>query len=95
MIMNNTISIVAIILFITLCLTLYVYFDLASKIQQFQRDRLRHIMNLENEIKIQSENLLERQVCSENLQNCSSQLDKNNKVISEIRNALHYDINNN
>ena len=94
MIMNNTISIVAIILFITLCLTLYVYFDLASKMQQFQHDRLKHIVNVENEIKIQSENLLERQVCSENLQKCSSQLDVNNKVISEIRNALHSATNN-
>jgi hypothetical protein len=92
--MNNTISIVAIILFITLCLTLYVYFDLASKMQQFQYDRLRHIVNVENEVKIQSEKLLEKEVCNEKLQNCTSQLNVNNKVISEIRNALHTATNN-
>ncbi len=94
MIMNNTISIVAIILFITLCLTLYVYFDLASKMQQFQRDRLRHIVNVEQEVRLQSENLIERQICSENLQTCSSKLDVHNKVINDIRNALQYATNN-
>ena len=93
--MNNTISIVAIILFITLCLTLYVYFDLASKMQKFQYERLKHIVNLEKEIKLQSEKLLEKEVCNKKLQNCSSELNVNNNVINEIRNALQSTTNNN
>ena len=86
--MNNTISIVAIILFITLCFTLHVYFDLASKMQKFQYDRLKHIVNLEKEIKLQSEKLLEKEICNNKLQTCSSELNINSNVINEIRNVL-------
>jgi hypothetical protein len=87
--MNNTISIVAIILFITLCITLHIYFDLASKMQKFQYDRLKHVVNLQNDIKIESEKLLEKEICNEKLQTCTSQLDVNTNVLNEIRNALH------
>jgi hypothetical protein len=86
--MNNTISIIAIILFITLCFTLYVYVDLTSKIQKFQYDRLKHVVNVQNEIKLQSESLLEKKICNEKLQTCSSQLGVSSNVITEIRNAL-------
>lgn len=88
--MNNTISIVAIILFITLCITLHIYFDLASKMQKFQYDRLKHVVNLQNDIKIESEKLLEKEICNEKLQTCTSQLDVNTNVLNEIRNALHF-----
>jgi hypothetical protein len=87
--MNNTISIVAIILFITLCITLHIYFDLASKMQKFQYERLKHVVNLQNDIKIESEKLLEKEICNEKLQTCTSQLDVNTNVLNEIRNALH------
>jgi len=87
--MNNTISVVAIILFITLCITLHIYFDLASKMQKFQYERLKHVVNVENEIKIQNEKLLEKEICNEKLQTCTSQLDVNTNVLNEIRNALH------
>lgn len=87
--MNNTISIVAIILFITLCITLHIYFDLASKMQKFQYDRLKHVVNLQNDIKIESEKLLEKEICNEKLKTCTSQLDVNTNVLNEIRNALH------
>jgi hypothetical protein len=92
--MNNTISIVAIILFITLCITLHIYFDLASKMQKFQYDRLKHVVNLEKEIKLQSEKLLEKEICNEKLQTCTSQLDINSNVLNEIRNALQSTDNN-
>lgn len=92
--MNNTISIVAIILFITLCITLHIYFDLASKMQKFQYDRLKHVVNIQNEIKIQSEKLLEKEICNEKLQTCTSQLDINSNVLNEIRNALQSADNN-
>lgn len=92
--MNNTISIVAIILFITLCITLHIYFDLASKMQKFQYDRLKHVVNIQNEIKIQSEKLLEKEICNEKLQTCTSQLDINSNVLNEIRNALQSTDNN-
>ena len=92
--MNNTISIVAIILFITLCITLHIYFDLASKMQKFQYDRLKHVVNVQNEIKIQSEKLLEKEICNEKLQTCTSQLDINSNVLNEIRNALQSTDNN-
>ncbi len=92
--MNNTISIVAIILFITLCITLHIYFDLASKMQKFQYDRLKHVVNIQNEIKIQSEKLLEKEICNEKLQICTSQLDINSNVLNEIRNALQSADNN-
>jgi hypothetical protein len=88
--MNNTISIIAIILFITLCFTLYAYVDLTNKMQQFQYDRLKHIVNIQNEIKLQSESLLEKKVCNEKLETCSSQLGVNSNVISEIRKALQH-----
>lgn len=88
--MNNTISIIAIILFITLCFTLYAYVDLTNKMQQFQYDRLKHIVNIQNEIKLQSESLLEKKVCNEKLEICSSQLGVNSNVISEIRKALQH-----
>ncbi len=93
--MNNTISIIAIILFITLCFTLYAYVDLTNKMQQFQYDRLKHIVNIQNEIKLQSERLLEKKVCNEKLETCSSQLGINSNVISEIRKALQHGPNPN
>lgn len=87
--MNNTITIIAIILFITLFFTLYVYTDLINNMQKYQYDRLKHIINLENDIKLQSEQLLEKKACNDRLESCSSQLNINTKVINEIRNALH------
>jgi len=58
--------------------------------QQFQYDRLKHIVNIQNEIKLQSESLLEKKVCNEKLETCSSQLGINSNVISEIRKALQH-----
>lgn len=81
-------TIILVILFITLSITLYVYFDLASNMQKFQYDRLKYIVNVENEINTQSSKLLEKQICNEKLQNCSSQLNINSNVISEIQQAL-------
>ena len=63
-------TIILVILFITLIVTLYVYFDLASNMQKFQYDRLKYIVNVENEINTQSSKLLEKQICNEKLQNC-------------------------
>jgi hypothetical protein len=56
--------------------------------QKFQYDRLKYIVNVENEINTQSSKLLEKQICNEKLQNCSSQLNINSNVISEIQQAL-------
>ena len=81
-------NIILVILFITLCVTLYVYFNLASNMQKFQYDRLKYIVNIENEINTKSSKLLEKQICNEKLQYCSSQLNANNNVISEIQHAL-------
>jgi hypothetical protein len=54
----------------------------------YQKKRLEYALNKEKEIKNNSLKLIDKQVCNEKLQTCTTQLNKNNNVINEIKHAL-------
>ena len=71
-----------------LVITIFVYVNMTYNMNNYQQARLAYVLNKENEIKNNSVKLIEKQVCNEKLQTCTTQLNKNINVINNIKNAL-------
>ena len=81
-------NIIIIVLLIMLVVTIFVYVNMTYNMNNYQQARLAYALNKEREIKNNSVKLIEKQVCNEKLQTCTTQLNKNVDVINNIRHAL-------
>ena len=81
-------NIIIIVLLIMLVVTIFVYVNMTFNMNNYQKARLEYALNKEKEIKINSVKLIEKQVCNEKLQTCTTQLNKNNNAINEIKQVL-------
>jgi hypothetical protein len=81
-------NIIIIALLIMLIVTIFVYVNMTYNMNNYQKKRLEYALNKEKEIKNNSLKLIDKQVCNEKLQTCTTQLNKNNNVINEIKHAL-------
>jgi len=81
-------NIIIIALLIMLVVTIFVYVNMTYNMNNYQQARLAYVLNKEREIKNNSVKLIEKQVCNEKLQTCTTQLNKNINVINNIKNAL-------
>jgi uncharacterized membrane protein affecting hemolysin expression len=81
-------NIIIIALLIMLIVTIFVYVNMTYNMNNYQKERLAYALKKEKEIKNNSVKLIDKQVCNEKLQTCTTQLNKNNNAINEIKHVL-------